>query len=758
MAGPWEDYKSMPWEDYGGSPEPATFTKTATEPNGLGSRVYDAVLGRPQGDYAGSVRTAIQSALPDTNQLDAAGQANEMLAPKIGANAAAAIATIMKLGGNLPETVGKAGMAAMGTLWEGSYIPTAIRHGAGAVGDLVEYGTGSKVAGDVAGNAINYPAQFLAPGGVTRGVQRGAQMIGPKLPGSSDALRTMATENFASTLGTKQIEANKQVVKTQQAFDALGNERLPIPNAIAAIDSAISTATSQPLSMGAATKSVLEKAKATLAANGNGLSPQELQAWMTDIGRQTKALSATPGEHSVGDIFKPIFGAIATDASTPVVRTVSTTPRAKAPVLGLPAPGESYPVAGGRFEAGQMDRTVQVPPRKGRLELPPPSTTEVPTGTVGVGGYGYPARGETIEAGRIPTTKQVQSPPPERGPFTVYEEGGRARLEPKQYIAPTSGEVPYSGVEIMREGARPIPPGGSVLGRRQVALTPEGQAPFRDPSTGELIAKELKDPWKPGEPVTSFSITENAARPVAESAINRRQSVLSPAEQRAFRDPESGAIVAPGTRTQYADTSGQVVLDYRAAIAQEKGLKEIQKVFDKLIANKTQGVAVEGFENMNGNKMLAWFNDSRNFKKLQGIPEADIADLEAIAVKIAELPPLSPRGNFGSGRIAAVTGIVGGVASLMGVPPTIAYGTASTLGALPTISRMLLPSAIGRKALRAVLESGPIDQTKMNMLIGLARGMAESSQIADEIKKSLGYSEVPLKFKQQAAIGLGALP
>ena len=263
-----EAYGDLP-DKIGGEPTGDLVKKAVPEGASIGSKIYEMILGRPKGDYLKSVGEAanIMGAQPEGDTLTARA-INDYLAEKGYPNVGAAAATIA----DLPFSVGRNVMGAMGTALEATYVPTAIRHVTGAAGDVVEYGTGSPVAGDVAANALNYPAQFLAPGGMSRLGQIGLQKGLPKLSAAGDAMKAYLTDKFGETLGGKIIAANQQKMMAQQAFDELGNARLPMKETLRALDSALAAEVEAP--SGAA--GTLELLKKVIESKGGGLSPQEL--------------------------------------------------------------------------------------------------------------------------------------------------------------------------------------------------------------------------------------------------------------------------------------------------------------------------------------------------------------------------------------------------------------------------------------------------------------------------------------------------
>lgn len=656
-------------------------------------------------------------------------QINEALAAAGYPNLGAGIATATELPGMAVR--GAAGL--MNTAGAIMGIPAAgrlLNEGVQNVGMWV--GLPERVAGTM-GTAANVGTNLLLPGKITSGLQSAAQKILPHFSSAAGAMLEKQVANFRSLLNTKIGTAEQKLAAQNSAFEALDpSVTIPLKETVSTLkqiliqESPKRTAVPNPLA------ATLERQLQIIESNGGGLTPQMLDRAMTDIGTSVGSIKATLGQDT-NALAAKVFAVLAKDASTPAMRVQSVTPRATGPVLALPAPGQTVPVAGGKFEAGPMSRTIQQKPTKTQLALPPPGE---PTAV---------AWGGNFESGKIPMTKQVQSPGTERGKF-IYDDKGN--LRPDAYMAPTSGEIPYSGVTVMKEGSRPIS-APSALGRKQVALDTEGQLPFRDPRTGQLIAKELKEPWKPGEPVRSFKTVESSARPVpGQSFMGRQQRILGEKEQAAFRDPQTGELVAPGTRVQFADTSGQVVLDRKAAFREKKSLDDIGVIFDKLLKAK-RGMDSE-FRDFNAAQMINHL--AQRPKLVEGVPAPDMADLEKILARIAELPNLPPPKGvmFGSGKIAETGMMIGGATMGLGGSAQ----TAARLGAIVTgfqaASRALLPTAIGRKAILAVLDSGPINQTKVNMLAALAASVRPAEMVQSDIREMLKTPEASLEEKMSA--------
>ena len=67
------------------------------------------------------------------------------------------------------------------------------------------------------------------------------------------------------------------------------------------------------------------------------------------------------------------------------------------------------------------------------------------------------------------------------------------------------------------------------------------------------------------------------------------------------------------------------------------------------------------------------------------------------------------------------------------------------------LSYILLPTKVGRKVLRNVLESGPIDQSKIDMLTTVANALGEGEAVANGIKDILKTRNATIEEKLGAA-------
>lgn len=202
-----------------------------------------------------------------------------------------------------------------------------------------------------------------------------------------------------------------------------------------------------------------------------------------------------------------------------------------------------------------------------------------------------------------------------------------------------------------------------------------------------------------------------------------------------------------------SDVAGGVVLAKRAAYREKKSLDDIQVIFDKLVKAK-RGYDSE-FRDFNAAQMINHL--AQRPKLVEGVPAADMADLERILVKIAELPNLPPPKGvmYGSGKAVETAAMAGGMVLAGGGSAKLAAQLGGILTGFAAVSRALLPSAIGRKAILGVLDSGPINQTKINMLAALAHVVKPSDmrerligeQIREALKQPLSTAEHEQKIQ-----------
>ena len=166
--------------------------------------------------------------------------------------------------------------------------------------------------------------------------------------------------------------------------------------------------------------------------------------------------------------------------------------------------------------------------------------------------------------------------------------------------------------------------------------------------------------------------------------------------------------------------AGEALRDAAKTFRKEQAVDEILDMTDKVIMQK-RGT---GAQDINANRLVKQLREKKYVT--ESFEPGELKEIEEIAQKLIQMPALpAPKGaSFGFGRTGGTALSVSGPAMLMGADPATATGLGATVAGLMDLSRILLPSPMGRKALRAVLESGPINQNKINMLMMVARGIS----------------------------------
>ena len=164
---------------------------------------------------------------------------------------------------------------------------------------------------------------------------------------------------------------------------------------------------------------------------------------------------------------------------------------------------------------------------------------------------------------------------------------------------------------------------------------------------------------------------------------------------------------------------GEALREAAKTARKEFAVDEILEMTDKVIMQK-RGT---GAQDINANRLVKQLREKKYVT--ESFEPGELKEIEEIAQKLIEMPALpAPKGaSFGFGRTGGTALSVSGPAMLMGADPATATGLGATVAGLMDLSRILLPSPTGRKALKAVLESGPVDQNKINMLMMIARGI-----------------------------------
>ncbi len=165
---------------------------------------------------------------------------------------------------------------------------------------------------------------------------------------------------------------------------------------------------------------------------------------------------------------------------------------------------------------------------------------------------------------------------------------------------------------------------------------------------------------------------------------------------------------------------GETLREAAKTARKEYAIDDILDMTDKVIMQKRGSGATD----INANRLVKQLRQKEYIT--ESFAPGELKDIEEIAQKLIQMPALpAPKGaSFGFGRTGGTALSVSGPAMLMGADPATATGLGATVAGLMDLSRILLPSPIGRKALRAVLESGPVDQNKINMLMMVARGIS----------------------------------
>ena len=165
----------------------------------------------------------------------------------------------------------------------------------------------------------------------------------------------------------------------------------------------------------------------------------------------------------------------------------------------------------------------------------------------------------------------------------------------------------------------------------------------------------------------------------------------------------------------------------------EQAIDELMDQVNKVMLYK-RGT---GTQDINANRFLKSL-ENKDFLR-ESFDPGELDDVYAIAKKLVEMPALPPpRGvAYGSGLSLAAGGGVTGPLMVMGVDPATAGGVGLMFGSTIELSRRLLPTPTGRKILKSVLESGPINERKVNVLALVARAMGEDQQRAETLKESV---------------------
>lgn len=304
-------------------------------------------------------------------------------------------------------------------------------------------------------------------------------------------------------------------------------------------------------------------------------------------------------------------------------------------------------------------------------------------GTSGFLSYAKDLRERIAGSGGAPSVHWVDKELSQAGEMTKALKGGESHPGYKAIFRAMAGDLENSAPQTV-----PWKPSGSATARQQT-LIPQ-------PSIKRVV--------------------EGSAGQLSGPAVQWKKIVETPQPSKVVT--EFGEVGYPVQREITPSGAGGLVRQKDIAYRRMAGWDDLTDEFEKLVKTKR---GMGGAEDINANQLLDRLKQ-KEFLRESLRPE-DWKDVEVIFKKIADMAPLPPpRGAmFGAGRFA---GTVGGIASplaLMGVDPGTAMAVGGTAAALADVSRLLLPRPWGRKALRAVLESGPINQAKIDSLYQLAR-------------------------------------
>lgn len=166
---------------------------------------------------------------------------------------------------------------------------------------------------------------------------------------------------------------------------------------------------------------------------------------------------------------------------------------------------------------------------------------------------------------------------------------------------------------------------------------------------------------------------------------------------------------------------GKLLREAAETYRKEQAINELDDIVDSTILLKRGS----GTKDINANRVIKQV-DNKPFLE-ESFNSGELGEIKDLLQKLVEMPALpAPRGAaFGAGLFGATSGVIAGPAMVLGVDPAVASGLGVSFAAVMEVSRRLLPSPTGRKLLKSVLESGPIDVNKLNRLNALARGLSE---------------------------------
>ena len=210
---------------------------------------------------------------------------------------------------------------------------------------------------------------------------------------------------------------------------------------------------------------------------------------------------------------------------------------------------------------------------------------------------------------------------------------------------------------------------------------------------------------------------------------------------------------------------GKLLREAAETYRKEQAINELDDIIDSTILLKRGS----GTKDINANRVIKQIEAKPFLQESFGAGELN--EVKDLLHKLVEMPALpAPRGAArGFGQFGMASGGTAGPAVLSGMDPQVATAMGVTFAAVMEVSRMLLPSPIGRKVLRQVLESGPIDVNKINRLNAVARGLTEvnlplnfgddpkSKQFKSEFKDAMKDAEIPIEEKIRINMEKGKL-
>lgn len=178
--------------------------------------------------------------------------------------------------------------------------------------------------------------------------------------------------------------------------------------------------------------------------------------------------------------------------------------------------------------------------------------------------------------------------------------------------------------------------------------------------------------------------------------------------------------------------AGRTVRARDKALREQFGWEDLTDEFEKLVKTKK---GMEGAQDVNTAQLLNRLK--RKDFLMESLKPDDWKDIEVIFQKIADMPALPPPKGVMAGSYRALTTGGGGaaLATLLGADPTTATVVGGGLMALERASMQLLPSRVGRKLVRSVLEAGPVNKEAIDMLTAAANAVGNTENSVDRLFK-----------------------